>query len=96
MNSISIEALRVKSPFDFQALRVGFVQFSKRINSDHVTVSNSMMKSFLFVHPRSLSLLLSFVLFCFLTFGHGTKFNSKEAETSNKIELSSLPVFLHI
>lgn len=52
-----------------------------------------MMKSFLFIHPHSLSLLFCFV---FLTFGHGTKFNSKEAEPSNKIELSSLPAFAYL
>lgn len=70
------------------------MRFSK--DSDHVTVSYSMMKSLLVIHRHSVSLLFWFCLFFFLTVGHGKQFNSKEAEPSNNMELSSVQVFAYL
>ena len=61
-----------------------------------MTVSYSMMRSLLVFHRHSVSLLFWFCLFLFLTVGHGKQFNSKEAEPSNNMELSSVQVFEYL
>ena len=61
-----------------------------------MTVSYSMMKSLLVIHRHSVSLLFWFCLFLFLNVGHGKQFNSKEAESSNNMELSSVQVFAYL
>ena len=83
----------MKRPFEFSTTSC-FVRFSK--DSDHVTVSYSMMKSLLVIHRHSVSLLFWFCLFLFLTVGHGKQFNSKEAEPSKNMELSSVQVFAYL
>ena len=61
-----------------------------------MTVSYPMIKSLLVIHRHSVSLLFWFCLFLFLTVGHGKQFNSKEAEPSNNLELSSVQVFAYL
>ena len=85
--------MQVKRPFEFSATSC-FVRFSQ--DSDHVTVSYPMIKSLLVIHRHSVSLLFWFSLFLFLTVGHGKQFNSKEAEPSNNLELSSVQVFAYL
>ena len=61
-----------------------------------MTFSYSMMKSLLFFHRHSVSLLFWFCLFLFLTVGHGKQFNSKEVEPSKNIELSDVQAFAYL
>lgn len=68
------------------------MRFSK--DSDHVTVSYSMIKSLLVIHRHSI--LFWFCLFLFLTVCRGKQFNAKEAEPSNNMELSGVQVFAYL
>ena len=82
----------MKRPFEFSATSC-FVRFSTGFRSrDRQLFYDKIFACY----SSSLNFVLVLIVFLFLTVGHGKQFNSKEAEPSNNMELSSVQVFAYL